>query len=90
MNTLSRTEQASSLKERLTESLTPTTLNIIDDSDAHIGHSGAEGGKGHFIVEIASDKFEGLAKLAVHRLVYEAAGDLLPTHIHALQIKVIN
>ena len=60
-----------------------------DNSQDHIGHAGARTGKGHFSVKIASPRFAGQSKLACHRMVYGALGDLMTTDIHALIIDII-
>lgn len=66
--------------------LQPTQLQITDDSDLHAGHAGNTGG-GHFTVFIVSEAFAGLSLIKRHRLVYDAAAELLPSAIHALSIK---
>ena len=73
------------LRSALQQALEPTLLEIRDDSAAHAGHAGAREG-GHFHVLIASPRFIGLAPLQRHRLVYDAAGALLKTQVHALSI----
>ena len=77
------------IRERLTEQLEPSYLEIIDESDLHAGHAGAQDGRGHFRVQISSPKFEGLRPIQCHRLVYEAVGDLMQSDIHALSIDVM-
>lgn len=72
------------LRERLA-ALSPTHLEIRDDSAKHAGHAGAREG-GHYAVTIVSARFRGLATLARHRLVYDAIGDLKAVGIHALTI----
>jgi BolA protein len=72
------------LRQRLA-ALAPVALTITDDSRRHAGHAGARGG-GHFQIDIAATIFYGKGTLARHRLVYDAAGDLMPGHIHALVI----
>jgi len=74
------------IRECLEETLNPTELEIVDDSHLHVGHSG-HGGAGHFQVHIVSEKFNGLATLARHRLVYSALENMMQTEIHALNIK---
>ena len=74
------------IRDYLEESLNPAQLEIIDDSHLHAGHSG-HGGAGHFRVQIVSEKFNGLATLARHRLVYSALENMMQTEIHALSIK---
>lgn len=74
------------LRERLA-TLAPETLEIYDDSHEHAGHAGAPGGGGHYQVLIASARFEGLAPLARHRMVYSAVGDMMRREVHALAIQ---
>lgn len=66
--------------------LEPDVLEVIDESHLHAGHAGARDGRGHFHVRIAAARFQGLSRLAQHRLVYDALGDLMVTDIHALRI----
>ncbi len=73
------------MREKLTLSLHPTSLEIIDDSHKHIGHPGAKNG-GHFTLIIAAECFENKNLIESHRLIYESLGDLVGTKIHALQI----
>jgi BolA protein len=72
------------LHERLAL-LEPLALHIEDESHRHAGHAGASEG-GHFRVEIQAPIFSGKNTLARHRLVYDAAGDLMQGRIHALAI----
>ena len=73
------------LRERL-ETLDPTRLEIRDDSEKHIGHTGARDGRSPFFVLIESPKFKDRSALERHQLVYDAVGDLMNSDIHALQI----
>ena len=61
------------------------SLVVQDDSAAHAGHAGAASG-GHFTVVIRAPAFAGKARLARHRLVYDALKDLMDSGIHALVI----
>ncbi|MCO7226366.1 BolA family transcriptional regulator [Pleionea sp. CnH1-48] len=76
------------MQARLTQALSPSQLNIIDESHKHIGHAGAKSGKGHFVVQISSSAFEGKRPLQCHRLIYDALGDMMDTDIHALSIQI--
>lgn len=69
--------------------LQPTRLELIDDSARHAGHPGARGGGRHYRLLIASDEFVGRSRVARHRLVHDALGDLLYTRIHALSIQAL-
>ena len=72
------------IRQRL-ESLSPSSLNLEDESAQHAGHAGASAG-GHYRLTIVSSRFEGLNAVARHRLVYETLGDLMQKGIHALAI----
>ena len=74
---------ADRLRERL-QSLRPDAVEIEDESALHAGHEGAKSGGGHYRLRLVSEQFAGLPRLARHRLVYDAAGDLMRREIHAL------
>lgn len=69
--------------------LKPSSIVIRDDSDRHAGHAGARAGGGHYHLAIVSDDFTGRPTLARHRMVYEALGDMMQRHIHALAIQAM-
>jgi len=75
------------LQLRLQQRFPEARLRVVDDSHLHAGHTGSAGGAGHFTVEIVSDVFAGLARVARHRLVYDAVADWMPHRIHALVVK---
>lgn len=77
------------IRELLEEALSPTALEIIDDSHLHAGHAGARGGAGHFTVKIDSPLFAGLSMIKQHRLVYKALDTMMDSDIHALSIQVM-
>ncbi|MDB5802458.1 MAG: transcriptional regulator [Rhodocyclales bacterium] len=66
--------------------LTPTLVELVDDSQRHAGHAGAASGGGHYNLRIASAQFDGLTALARHRLVYATLSPLMQREIHALSI----
>lgn len=76
---------AAQVEAALRAALEPTLLEVRDDSAAHAGHAGAREGS-HFSVRVRSDRFSGLARVARHRLVYDALGPLMRQGIHALAI----
>ena len=84
---------AEALRARLQEKLAPSTLEVLDESAAHLGHAGQDGtGAGtHFRVRIASPLFEGRSKVARHRLVYDALRDYIDRErgVHALAIETL-
>lgn len=74
------------IRSALDDALSPSQLDVRDDSHKHVGHAGARDGRGHFHVTIVSAAFDGHAALARHRAVYAALGDMMTTDIHALAI----
>ncbi len=81
-------ERIQAIRDRLTSQLTPSYLQITDDSHKHLGHVGAQSGAGHFQVDIASLKFQGQTTIKCHRLVYDCLTDLIGPEIHALSIQL--
>ena len=78
---------ADEMREKLTE-LAPVQLEIIDESESHRGHGGwREGGETHFRIRMSSPRFDGLNRLARHRLVHQTLGDIVP-RIHALALEL--
>ena len=81
---------APALEASLRVALSPTLLEVIDESAAHAGHAGANGlGHGtHFRVRIAAPAFAGQSRVAQHRLVYDALQKFTDAGLHALAIEV--
>jgi BolA family transcriptional regulator, general stress-responsive regulator len=66
--------------------LQPLRLEVLDDSHLHAGHAGAREGR-HFTVRITAERFNGLSRVARHRLIYDSLQLLIPRGIHALAIE---
>lgn len=79
---------AAEVEAALRAALAPLALEVRDDSHLHAGHAGAREGR-HFSVHIVSARFQGLARLARHRLVYDALAPWLPRGIHALALTTL-
>jgi len=62
-----------------------TRLEVFDDKAEHIGHAHQD--SGHFTVVIKSPVFKDKSAIQRHRMVYDALGTLMQTHIHALRIQ---
>ena len=78
---------ADEMREKLTE-LAPLQLESIDESESHRGHGGwREGGETHFRIRMTSPRFDGLNRVARHRLVHQTLGDIVP-RIHALALEL--
>jgi BolA protein len=70
------------------QSLTPSTLDIVDESAMHAGHAGNTGG-GHFKLKITSSHFSEKSQIMRHRIIYHILADLIPNKIHALSIQAL-
>jgi BolA protein len=79
------TETVELLRQRLAV-LQPDSISIQDDSHRHAGHAGARDG-GHYQLQIVAQAFAGKSTMARHRMIYDAAGDLMRGKIHALSIR---
>jgi BolA protein len=80
------TARIEKMRQRLTEALTPASLEIADDSAQHQGHGGYDAEGSHFSIAIVSPLFQGKNTVERHRLVYAALGDMMQREIHALRI----
>ena len=82
---------AAAMEQRLREQLTPTTVQVLDESAAHAGHAGANGtGAGtHFRVRIASPRLDDLPRVQRHRLVYDALQEFIDRGAHAIAIEIL-
>ena len=79
---------AHEMESLLRAALSPTHLEIINDSASHSGHSGDDGsGESHFTVVIESQAFAGVSRLQRQRMVNAALGDISGQRVHALAIK---
>jgi len=77
---------AETIRQRLA-ALEPVSLDLVDESSQHAGHSGwREGGGTHWRLAIVSPRFAGQSAVARHRMVYQAIGELMQNPIHALAI----
>lgn len=83
---LPREQRVEAIRQAIETALAPVALEIEDESHKHVGHAGAQDGRGHFRVAVVSSAFAGLNPIARHRAVYAAVGELMTTDIHALTI----
>lgn len=80
---------ADEITTRLRDAFAPTTLVVIDDSEAHRGHSGhREGGESHWQVTITAPAFAEMSRIERHRAVHSALGPDLVGRIHALALNI--
>ena len=81
-------EMAKIIENKLQEALTPSHLEVINESHLHAGHAGDDGsGESHFRIVISFDKFEDLSRVNKERAVYGALADEMKI-IHALSIQI--
>lgn len=74
--------------QRLNSALSPTSIELIDDSEQHRGHGGYNpAGESHFTLKIESPAFAGRDRVERQRMVYSALGDLMRERVHALSIR---
>ena len=84
------TDRTERLRARLQAELSPSVLEITDDSHLHAGHADAASGGSHYSVKIVSDRFEGRTLVMRHRLVYDAVHEMInKAEIHALAITAV-
>ncbi|KXF90597.1 BolA family protein [Phaeobacter inhibens] len=76
------------IEARLRAEFAPDALRVEDESDQHIGHAGHDGrGESHFNVRIRAAAFADMTRVAQHRAVHRALGDIVP-RIHALALDI--
>ncbi|EMC94740.1 hypothetical protein BAUCODRAFT_74070 [Baudoinia panamericana UAMH 10762] len=88
----SQTPMEDAMRRKITETLTPTSLEIYNDSHMHAHHKAMEGSTSretHFRFYITSDAFKSKMQPARHRLVYQLLKDEMAAQggIHALQLR---
>ncbi|NQW09098.1 MAG: BolA family transcriptional regulator [Alphaproteobacteria bacterium] len=78
---------AKTLRRKLQDAFQPVVLEIEDDSHHHAGHAGwRPGGETHFRVRLRANAFEGVSRVARHRLVHDVLAQELQGAIHALEL----
>lgn len=81
---------AEKIRQKINARLSPSQLEVMDESHLHVGHTGArEGGESHFRILVVSDQFEGLTRVARQRLINDILREELAGPIHALAIKTL-
>jgi len=77
------------ISEKLREAFSPERLEVIDNSERHIGHAGyREGGQSHFKVVMRSKAFNGMNRVATQRAVNKVLREELAGPVHALELDV--
>lgn len=88
MNAQTTGPVATEMLRRLNSALSPTAIELIDDSEKHRGHGGYNPeGESHFTLRIESPSFTGKSRVERQRMIYAAVGDLMDARVHALSIR---
>lgn len=90
----SRTPLEDAMRAKLTASLQPQALTIINQSDQHAGHAAmrampgkaAATGETHFRIEVVSAAFEGQMQVKRHRAVNALLAEEFAAGLHALSL----
>jgi BolA protein len=87
MNAQTTGPVATEMLLRLNSALSPSRIELIDDSEQHRGHGGYNpAGESHFTLRIESPAFAGKSRVERQRMIYAALGDLMRERVHALSI----
>ncbi|MES2667186.1 MAG: BolA/IbaG family iron-sulfur metabolism protein [Pseudomonadota bacterium] len=74
------------IEARLRAAFQPDELAVVNDSHKHAGHSGDDGsGASHFSIRLRAQALTPLTRVARHRAVQAALGDL-NTRVHAIAL----
>ena len=72
------------LRQKLEAGLQPVYMQLDDESGMH---SVAQGAQSHFRLAVASAHFQGLSRIARHKLVYSLLGEEFNRGLHALTVQ---
>jgi BolA family transcriptional regulator, general stress-responsive regulator len=76
------------IETRLRSAFSPDRLEIENESHRHAGHAGDDGtGESHFRILIRAGAFAPMGRVARHRAVHQALGDL-NSRIHAIALDI--
>lgn len=76
------------IERQLSETFSPASLEVIDESERHRGHGGwREGGETHFRVRIVAAALSGMSRVARHRAINDCLKPAFEAGVHALAIE---
>jgi BolA family transcriptional regulator, general stress-responsive regulator len=76
------------IETRLRAAFAPERLDVINESHQHAGHAGDDGtGESHFRIVIRAGAFQPMSRVARHRAVHQALGDL-NARVHAIALDI--
>ncbi|MDR7124018.1 BolA family protein [Pseudotabrizicola sp. 4114] len=74
------------MQQRLMAAFAPQQIEIVNESHKHAGHSGDDGsGESHFRIVLRSEVLARMSRVARHRAVHAALGDL-NKRVHAIAL----
>ena len=74
------------IESRITESLAPVVLEVLDESHRH---SSGEGAESHFNVTVVSEIFADDDRVKRHRRIHALLGDQMEAGLHALTLTLL-
>ncbi|MCA9624463.1 MAG: BolA family transcriptional regulator [Myxococcales bacterium] len=74
------------IESRIQEALSPSVLEVLDESHRHSSGKGAES---HFNVTVVSEAFAGELRVARHRRIHALLEDELAAGLHALTLTLL-
>ncbi|WP_420792874.1 BolA family protein [Lentisphaera profundi] len=76
------------IKQKIQQTFSPVSLDIVDESHQHAGHSGAIPGQiTHLRINICSELFSDINTIKQHRLVNQCLQEEFEQGLHALSLK---
>lgn len=81
-------ETKEKIEQKMKESLGAVYVEVVDESWKHAGHAAATGG-GHFILRVASNKFEGVSLVNRNRMVFDLLKEEMKEEIHGFIVKAM-
>jgi BolA protein len=76
------------IRDTVAAALSPTRLEVVDESGLHAGHAGAIPGKTtHVRLVVEAEAFRGKSRIECHRAVNELLKDEIAAGLHALAIE---
>jgi BolA family transcriptional regulator, general stress-responsive regulator len=76
------------IEARLKAAFSPQRLEVVNESHKHAGHSGDDGtGESHFAVLIRAQALGDMSRVARHRAVHAALGDI-NARVHAIALDI--
>jgi BolA family transcriptional regulator, general stress-responsive regulator len=76
------------IETQLVARFAPRRLEVVNESHLHAGHTGDDGtGESHFRIVIRAEAFAAMSRVARHRAVHQALGDL-NARVHAMALDI--